>query len=356
MTNHVASGCRRAPPPQILGPPRLASPRLAAHHSQRSSRLGTALLLPGPMSAGSALDFILSKTSSHPLVASVNKYFDACTCARDNKAQVAAIKLELEKKDAAISRLEEDLRRKDSEKDNLMRIQRDLQEQIQQIRAAIDAQALESEARAQAVARIDGAVPSVAEPFERADAPPMKSAAKPQQGSTQQSLVQQPLSVNADVTAEPAEQLEQPSLAKVGSLSEDQAAVKMQSRVRGSKGRARVNSRHQAAVRMQARRRGQVHRRLVEEKRAARLATGGTATVVGEELSEGALAELNEEMFMTPSDELGADLDHADDESIDSDYDHDDSQFNDLGMELLSGPLKLAKVRALLTRPTQHWA
>ena len=50
------------------------------------------------MSEFNPLEFILSKTTSHPLVASVNKYIDACTCGRDSKIQVAAIRSELEQK------------------------------------------------------------------------------------------------------------------------------------------------------------------------------------------------------------------------------------------------------------------
>ena len=51
----------------------------------------------------------------------VNQYIDACTCARGAK-EVAVIKQELETKDATIERLEEEIRRKDGEKDNLMAV------------------------------------------------------------------------------------------------------------------------------------------------------------------------------------------------------------------------------------------
>ena len=52
------------------------------------------------------------------------RYIDACTCGRDSKAEMHAIRAELEKKDASIERLEEEIRRKDSEKDNLMQVRR----------------------------------------------------------------------------------------------------------------------------------------------------------------------------------------------------------------------------------------
>lgn len=67
----------------------------------------------------------------------IGKFIDACTCGRDNKIAVLSIKQELERKDLAIERLQEEIRRKDGEKDNLIAMQRDLQEQILQIRHAI---------------------------------------------------------------------------------------------------------------------------------------------------------------------------------------------------------------------------
>lgn len=59
-----------------------------------------------------------------------NKFLDACTCGRADKAAVISIKKELEQKDIAIERLEEEIRRKDTEKDNLIHMQKDLQAQI----------------------------------------------------------------------------------------------------------------------------------------------------------------------------------------------------------------------------------
>ena len=79
----------------------------------------------------------------------VNQYIDACICARGSK-EMQAIKAELDAKDKAIEKLEDEIRRKDSEKDNLMAMQRDLQQQIQQIRSALEAQASESEERLKA--------------------------------------------------------------------------------------------------------------------------------------------------------------------------------------------------------------
>merc|ERR1719230_535576 len=75
----------------------------------------------------------------------INKFFDACTCARADKAAVIAIKKELEQKDVAIERLEEEIRRKDTEKDNLISMQKDLQTQIEEIRLLLETHAVEAQ-------------------------------------------------------------------------------------------------------------------------------------------------------------------------------------------------------------------
>ena len=81
---------------------------------------------------------IFSTLNLRTQLAGLTNFFDTCACMRNSKAEVQAIRSELEKKDAAIEQLEEEIRRKDSEKDNLMQMQRDLQQQISQIRSAIE--------------------------------------------------------------------------------------------------------------------------------------------------------------------------------------------------------------------------
>ena len=68
----------------------------------------------------------------------LQEYIDSCTCGRSDKAVVNAIKMELEAKDAAIERLEDEIRRKDTEKDNLVHMQKDLQAQIEEIKRVLD--------------------------------------------------------------------------------------------------------------------------------------------------------------------------------------------------------------------------
>jgi len=83
---------------------------------------------------------MVSALADIPFVGQVSRYLDGCSCARATKEEVALIKSELESKDAAIERLEQEIRRKDMEKDNLMTMQKVLQEQISQIRADLEAQ------------------------------------------------------------------------------------------------------------------------------------------------------------------------------------------------------------------------
>lgn len=74
----------------------------------------------------------------------LQEYIDSCTCGRSDKAAVNAIKMQLEAKDAAIERLEEEIRRKDTEKDNLVHMQKDLQAQIEEIKRVLDAHATDA--------------------------------------------------------------------------------------------------------------------------------------------------------------------------------------------------------------------
>ena len=82
-----------------------------------------------------------------------------------------------------------------------------------------------------------------------------------------------------------------------------------------------------AAQRMQARVRGGADRKAVEARKAAGDLPG------------------QPRLSMEVGDEGGDAGDYeGEEESVDSDYDYDDSAFVDLGAELLSGQLKLAKV------------
>ena len=114
----------------------------------------------------------MTMLSELPLVSQVTKYLDGCSCARASKEEVAAIKAELDQKDTAIERLETEIRQKDLEKDNLMTMQKVLQEQISQIRADLEAQAEEQSSLVSEV------TPYNARPTPAAAKPPAKAAAK----------------------------------------------------------------------------------------------------------------------------------------------------------------------------------
>lgn len=245
---------------------------------------------------------MVSVLADLPLVSQVTKYLDGCSCARASKEEVAAIKAELESKDAAIERLESEIRQKDLEKDNLMTMQKVLQEQISQIRADLEAQS-------------EDATPAAA----------MKPGAR------------------------------KPAAGKVSAPLSDQekAAQRMQARQRGKLDRRAVEEKavkgelvgqkrqkSKAAERIGARARGKFDRRKVEERKAAGDLPG--------------MKRLAAQDVAPPSDPIGADAalaayDEAEaeaeeEESVDSDYDYDDSAFVGMGAELLSGSLKLAKV------------
>ena len=154
--SHSRSGAPRAPSPgdpsrSLACKPILNDPTLPRRH-RFGSISGQALSPPSLPLAGS--DAAMSATA---LVAQllevpsrVNEFIDGCSCGRGDKEAVNAIRKELEAKDSAIDRLEQEIRRKDAEKDNLLEMQRDLQAQILQIRQALDAQAFSSEAKLKA--------------------------------------------------------------------------------------------------------------------------------------------------------------------------------------------------------------
>jgi len=304
------------------------------------------------------LVFFMTMLSELPLVSQVTKYLDGCSCARASKEEVAAIKAELDQKDTAIERLETEIRQKDLEKDNLMTMQKVLQEQISQIRADLEAQSEEQQSMMSEVTPYNVRPAPVAAP---AAQPPAKAAAKavpapiptpvPSRRPTQESLAPAP-------SRRPTQELlvEAPQLG--GTLAEREAAItRMQARQRGKldrrktaekmevgemagqkRSRKKTEDEDLAAQRMQARVRGGADRKAVEERKAAgdlpgqpRLSLSANEAGAGGEASAGGGLEAY--------DDVGEEQ-----ESVDSDYDYDDSAFVGLGAELLSGKLKLAKV------------
>ena len=122
--------------------------------------------------------------SELPLVSQVTKYLDGCSCARASKEEVAAIKAELDQKDSAIERLEMEIRQKDLEKDNLMTMQKVLQEQISQIRADLEAQSEEQQSMVSEVTPYNARPAAAAKPPATAAA---KGAPEPELGGTPRS-------------------------------------------------------------------------------------------------------------------------------------------------------------------------
>ena len=255
----------------------------------------------------------MTMLSELPLVSQVTKYLDGCSCARASKEEVAAIKAELDQKDTAIERLETEIRQKDLEKDNLMTMQKVLQEQISQIRADLEAQAEEQSSMVSEV------TPYNARPAPAAK-PPAKAVAKrapepepePELGGTPEERA-------AAITRMQARQR--------GKLERRQTEERVgQGQMAGQK-RKKAAEQDLAAQRMQARVRGGADRKAVEARKAAGDLPGQPrlSTEVGDEGGDAGDYE-------------------GEEESVDSDYDYDDSAFVDLGAELLSGQLKLAKV------------
>ena len=238
---------------------------------------------------GLVLVFFMTMLSELPLVSQVTKYLDGCSCARASKEEVAAIKAELDQKDTAIERLETEIRQKDLEKDNLMTMQKVLQEQISQIRADLEAQSEEQQSMMSEVTPYNVRPAPVAAP---AAQPPAKAAAKavpapiptpvPSRRPTQESLAPAP-------SRRPTQELlvEAPQLG--GTLAEREAAItRMQARQRGKldrrktaekmevgemagqkRSRKKTEDEDLAAQRMQARVRGGADRKAVEERKAA---------------------------------------------------------------------------------------
>ena len=255
----------------------------------------------------------MTMLSELPLVSQVTKYLDGCSCARASKEEVAAIKAELDQKDTAIERLETEIRQKDLEKDNLMTMQKVLQEQISQIRADLEAQSEEQQSMVSEV------TPYNARPAPAAK-PPAKAVAKrapepepePELGGTPEERA-------AAITRMQARQR--------GKLERRQTEQRVgQGQMAGQK-RKKAAEQDLAAQRMQARVRGGADRKAVEARKAAGDLPGQPrlSTEVGDEGGDAGDYE-------------------GEEESVDSDYDYDDSAFVDLGAELLSGQLKLAKV------------
>jgi len=256
----------------------------------------------------------MTMLSELPLVSQVTKYLDGCSCARASKEEVAAIKAELDQKDSAIERLETEIRQKDLEKDNLMTMQKVLQEQISQIRADLEAQSEEQQSMVSEI------TPYNARPAPAAK-PPAKAVAKrvtapepePQPGATPEERA-------AAITRMQARQR--------GKLERRQTEERVgQGEMAGQKRSKKAKEQDLAAQRMQARVRGGADRKAVEARKAAGDLPGQPRLAV--DLGDG-----------------GGDAGdfEGEEESVDSDYDYDDSAFVDLGAELLSGQLKLAKV------------
>lgn len=263
----------------------------------------------------------------------LQRYMDGCACGRADKAAVLAIKKELEEKDSAIERLEEEIRRRDREKDNLIHMQKDLQAQIQEIRRVLESQASEVAKNGSFKGGSEG-------------------------GSKGGSM---------DLDEE-----------RVG-LNEVSAAILMQKRVRGISSRKlaeKEKKKEEATQKMQKIARGRSTRKMMAQKKAdgsimelpgAKRVYGAAAVPpqpqrpvaagrVVASASKPAPSFAPAQQFLRGSyDEpgrgangygiaSGSGLDAGEDESVDSDYDNDEDAFYDLGLELLSGRLKVAKV------------
>lgn len=236
----------------------------------------------------------------------LNKFLDACTCGRADKAALNALKKQLESRDSSIESLEEEIRRKDLEKDNLIVMQRELQSQIEEIRTLLNAHA-----------GIAGMTDD-------------KAAAIMQRRTR---------GINSRKRVATIKNLK---------AQEEKSVVALQSRARGLRGRRSVAARKSSkslpgqdrldreaeqtphVVKLQARARGKSQRRMVAEKASVGVlpgqirVNGPPAGAYG--YSEGGSSYFDEN------------------ESVDSDYDYEDGAFEGLGLELLAGKLKLAKV------------
>lgn len=261
----------------------------------------------------------------------MSKFLDACTCGRADKAAVLSIKKELEEKDAAIERLEEEIRRKDSEKDNLIHMQKDLQSQIEEIRLLLDTHQQEAQQRMsddqaagfmqrrargilgrKKVQNIQAAKHKQAKVVASGQKDPISRLQALQRGKTERKLVE-----------EKKEQVKK--------------AQMLQARVRGKSTRKVVADRIEAGDLP-----GQ------KRERPPPMPFGGGPHISeaqdglpAEGLPDEPTGEDGEPMGLS---EEGGSSYFNDDESVDSDYDYDDTAFANLGSELLAGNLKLAKV------------
>tara|TARA_B110001452_G_scaffold61875_1_gene48612 strand:- start:1446 stop:2588 length:1143 start_codon:yes stop_codon:yes gene_type:complete len=270
---------------------------------------------------------MVSALADIPFVGQVSRYLDGCSCARATKEEVAAIKSELESKDAAIERLEQEIRRKDMEKDNLMTMQKVLQEQISQIRADLEAQA-----------ELDDAAYSRPPPKSSAGAGPSSQPANA--GFTEDEREGAATRVQAKARGQKDRREMDRKLASGEALRTEEGAATVQRK------KQRNETREQAATRMQARARGQKQRRILESKIASgeELRSAEDAATVQARLAKKRMAAEAAGVAMGDDAALAA-YDEADEEeSVDSDYDYDDSAFSGVGTELLSGKMRLAKV------------
>ena len=240
---------------------------------------------------------------------------DACTCGRADKAALSSLKKELEAKDGAIERLEEEIRKKDTEKDTLIVAQRELQDQINEIRLLLDSHANEVTSgmgQDQAAALMQRRARGISG-RKRVEGIKQKKGANETAVVRMQAKARSKLA-RKDVAAK-AEAGELPGQPR---LEKEKTVAKIQARVRGDQGRKEVAAKAEAGLLP-----GQ-----------PRLAGDGGAYV--------------DEM----ADELDGDVGFTDegtsyfegDESVDSDYDYAESAFEAPGNELLAGKLKLAKV------------
>lgn len=211
----------------------------------------------------------------------LNRFVDACMCGRADKAAVIAIKKQLEDKDHAIEELEKEIRRKDSEKDNLMHMQKELQAQIEEIRLLLESHAAEAQTRL----------------------------------SDEQAAAMMQRRTRGVLGRKKVQRIKEE---RQQSTSEERAAQAMQARVRGNIGRKQVSAKQ------------------LEASAPSMQADGGPAVTLIDDETDPGYDDLDEAGASSMFDE--------DDGSVDSDYDIDDGEFTSLGDVLLEGKLKMAKV------------
>jgi len=293
----------------------------------------------------------------------LNKFFDACTCGRADKAAITSIKKQLEAKDGAIERLEEEIRRKDTEKDNLIHMQKDLQAQIEEIRLLLESHAADADQRAGVDGMSEDAAAALMQRRARGIFGRKKVAAVKQKHRDHRAVVQLQSRTRGLVQRKSvsrlAEQGALPGQPRVeAEKRHDRFLTKVQANARGKSARRLVGERAQAGL-------------LPGQRRGERPPIGGAAASMppapltppaaapqpapqpafqpvggGGTGSAAALAALDDEAeLLGPGlSEEGASSYFDENESVDSDYDYGDDAFSRLGNELLAGKLKLAKV------------